>query len=294
MMRTMPKVPAPFTYRVPDGHDPEGFAAYAAECLEQEILAQGPETVLAFIMEPIGGLATGALVAPDVYYTAVRHICDRYGVLLIFDEVMSGAGRSGRFLAAHHWPDAKPDLAVLAKGIGAGYTPLGIMLASAEMVEQVVASGGFQHGHTYNANPLTCAVGRAVLQRTRDLGLIDNAARMGALLKARLEDLMARSPIVGDVRGRGLLLALELVADKETKALIPPEYGTLPRLARLAMDRGLALYTRMTNGGRYGQWLMLTPPLIVTAEQIDEIMAILEEVLGFYAAEMAAEGLLRR
>ena len=148
-MLVMPKVPAPFTYRLPENHDVDSNARRCAAASEEAILAEGPETVLAFIMEPVGGLATGALVAPDHYYRAVRDICDRHGVLLIYDEVMSGAGRTGSFLAADHWPDARPDLVTLAKGIAAGYTPLGMVLAPATMVDTVVASGGFMHGHTY-------------------------------------------------------------------------------------------------------------------------------------------------
>ncbi len=124
----MPKVPAPFTYRLPPGHTAETHAQACADALEQTILAEGPETVLAFIMEPVGGLATGALVAPDPYYRAVRDICTRHGVTLIYDEVMSGAGRTGRFLAADHWPGARPDMVVLAKGVSAGYAPMGVVM----------------------------------------------------------------------------------------------------------------------------------------------------------------------
>ena len=135
MTRLMPKVPAPFTYRLPEGHTPQSYADQCADALESTIEREGPETVLAFILEPVGGLATGALVAPDNYYARVREICSRHGVLLIFDEVMSGAGRTGEFLAAQHWPDARPDIVTLAKGLGAGYTPLGAVLASRAMVD---------------------------------------------------------------------------------------------------------------------------------------------------------------
>ncbi|HMK67308.1 MAG TPA: aminotransferase class III-fold pyridoxal phosphate-dependent enzyme, partial [Stellaceae bacterium] len=156
LMKTMPKVPAPWTYRLPPNHDAESNARASAQALEETIRREGPESVLAFIMEPVGGLATGALVAPDAYYTAVREICSRHGVLLIYDEVMSGAGRTGKFLAADHWPAGRPDMVTLAKGIAAGYTPLGAVLAPAAMVEKVAESGGFLHGHTYAANPLSC------------------------------------------------------------------------------------------------------------------------------------------
>ena len=201
-MRIMPRVPAPFTYRTPGNVDADTHARDCAQALETAILEEGPDSVLAFIVEPVGGLATGALVAPDHYYKAVRDICTRHGVLLIFDEVMSGAGRTGRFLAAEHWPEARPDMVTLAKGVAAGYTPLGMVLASREMVQTVVDAGGFMHGHTYSANPLSCAVGDAVLAEVMEHDLIGNADRMGKLLGERLNALAEHSGIVGDVRGR--------------------------------------------------------------------------------------------
>ncbi len=292
MMRSMPKIPAPLSYRFPAGHDGESYAAFAAEALKDEIERQGPETVLAFIYEPVGGLATGALVAPDFYYLRVREICDTYGVLMICDEVMSGAGRTGAFLASDHWPGARPDIVALAKGIGAGYTPLGMMLASAEMVDAVVESGGFLHGHTYNANPMTCAIGAAVLDEVIERGLIANAREKGAELRRRLNALCEASPIVGDVRGRGLLQAIEIVADKDSKAMIPLELQAPTRIGALARERGLVLYTRRTSGGKYGDWLMITPALIVDSAQIDEIVGRLAETLQAYADELRAAGVV--
>src|SRR5258708_22089980 len=154
---------------------------------DETIRQEGPETVLAFIMEPVGGLATGALVAPDHYYRAVREICDRHGILLIYDEVMSGAGRTGTFLAADHWKDARPDMVTLAKGIAAGYTPMGAVLAPAAMVEAVAESGGFLHGHTYSANPLSCAIGPAVVSEMMRQNLMADAERLGAPAPGQLE-----------------------------------------------------------------------------------------------------------
>src|SRR5262249_27892988 len=190
-------------------------------------------------MEPVGGLSTGALVAPDHYYAAVRAICDRHGVLLIYDEVMSGAGRTGTFLAAEHWPAARPDLVTLAKGISAGYTPLGVVLAPAYMVEAVAAAGGFLPGPTYSANPPSRRVGLAVVREMVERDLMANAARMGVLLRQRLEALKSRSAIVGDVRGMGLLQAIEIVADKETKAILPAERQAVYRIIELGIERGL-------------------------------------------------------
>lgn len=284
--RLMPKVPAPFTYRLPPNHDPESYARHCANALDETIRREGPETVLAFFMEPVGGLATGALVAPDAYYRAVREICDRHGVLLIYDEVMSGAGRTGKFLAADHWPDARPDLVTLAKGIAAGYTPMGAILAPAAMVEAVAESGGFLHGHTYAANPLSCAIGYAVVKEMLDQDLMANAERMGALLRRRLEELKVKSAILGDVRGKGLLMAIEIVADKETKAILPAERQAVYRILELGIERGLLLYTRRTANGKYGEWLMVSPPLIVTEAEVEEIVRLIGETLAAYEAEL--------
>lgn len=286
LVKAMPKAPTPFTYRLPANHDALSYARHCAGALEEIIRREGPETVLAFIMEPVGGLATGALVAPDPYYRAVREICSRHGILLIYDEVMSGAGRTGRFLAADHWPAARPDLVTLAKGIAAGYTPMGAVLAPDRMVEAVAESGGFLHGHTYAANPLSCAVGLAVVSEMLDRNLMANAEKMGALLRARLEALKATCAVLGDVRGKGLLMAIEIVADQETKALLPAERQAVYRIIELGIERGLLLYSRRTANGKYGEWLMVSPPLIVSEGEIDEIARLVGETLGAYEAEL--------
>jgi adenosylmethionine-8-amino-7-oxononanoate aminotransferase len=292
MMVQHPKVPAPFSYRVPAGHTAESYAAECADALERTILAEGAETVLAFIMEPVGGLATGALVAPDLYYTAVRQICTRHGVTLIYDEVMSGAGRTGRFLASEHWPAGRPDIAVLAKGVSAGYAPLGVVMVPERMAEDLAGSGGFAAGFTYFANPLSCAVGVAVLDELVERDLIGNAAVQGARLHARLEAIAAGSRILGDIRGRGLLLAIELVADKAEKRAIPVALNAPERLKAIALRHGLHLYGRRTAGGRFGDWLMVSPPLIVTADEVDLIADRIAASLGEYEDELARDGVI--
>lgn len=288
MMRAMPRVPAPFTYRLPPNHTPDTYARHCADALDATIRAEDPGTVLAFIMEPVGGQSTGALVAPDAYYGAVRDICTRHGVLLIHDEVMAGAGRTGRFLAGEHWPEGRPDLVVLAKGLTAGYTPMGAVLAPAALVDRVAGSGGFMHGFTYFANPLSCAVACACLDELVERDLMGNASRMGARLRARLEAL--DSPLAGDVRGLGLLLALELVADRATKRPLPPGRMAAARMQALGLEHGLALYTRRTAGGVHGEWLMLTPPLIITAAEVDELCDRLVATLGAFEAELRRDG----
>lgn len=287
MVREHPKAPAPLSYRTPDGVTAEEYARQCADALEKCIEREGPESVLAFIMEPVGGVSTGALVAPNEYYAAVRKICDRHGVLLIFDEVMSGAGRTGAFLAAHHWPSCRPDIVVLAKGLSGGYAPLGAVLVSSEAVDAVRAQGGFVHGHTYAANPMACAVGTAVLDELDERSLVGHAGSMGELLKTRLNDILAKRDFVGDIRGRGLLCAVEIVADKASKAIFPAEANAIGRIRALAMEEGLMLLSRRTSGGRFGEWMMACPPLISTAGEINDMADMLDRALQRFESEMA-------
>ncbi|MFC9223808.1 aspartate aminotransferase family protein [Streptomyces hygroscopicus] len=269
------KVPAPLTYRRPAGTTVDEAALEAAGHLERAILELGPDNVLAFIMEPVGGTATGANVAPAAYLKAVREICTRHDVFLVFDEVMS-ATRTGTFLAAHHQPDALPDAAVIAKGLGAGYVPLAAVAVSEELVDRLRASGGFDLSHTYNANPIACAAGCAVLDEMTDRKLIENGAVMGEELMAGLRGLAERWEIIGDVRGRGLMLGLELVADRETKAAFSAEENVSAEFRRIAMDNGLLIGGRRLNGGAFGEYLMMTPALIITRTEVDEIIERLD------------------
>ncbi|MCY0095469.1 aspartate aminotransferase family protein [Hoeflea ulvae] len=285
MMREMPKVPAPLCYLDRDNLSDHDRGLKYAEMLRDEIIAQGPETVLAFIMEPVGGASTGALVAPDSYYGRIREICDEFGILLIYDEVMTGAGRTGAFVASEHW-GVVPDIVALSKGFAAGYAPLGAMVAQGAIVEKVLDAGGFMHGFTYAGNPLACAAGCAVLEEMDRLGLVDNASVMGDRLKAELGALMARYPFIGDVRGKGLLLAFELVSDRETMTPLPKALNAYNRLVDLAYERGLIIYSRRTRGGLEGDHFLVCPPLIITEDQIGEIIVTLIDCLDTMAAEM--------
>ena len=211
------KIPAPLTFRA---SSPEAAAAASIDALEEAILRIGREQILAFVMEPIGGQASGVNVPHASFAREVRRVCDRYGVHLVFDEVVS-AFRTGRFLAAHHDPDARPDVVVLAKGLGAGYAPLGAFLAPASLVDPLAESTGFVVSHSYDANPIACAAGSAVLDEVVDHDLIGNALRMGARIREGLDQIRARCALVGDVRGRGLLLAIELVSDPDHTRTLP-------------------------------------------------------------------------
>ncbi|MEG3661242.1 aspartate aminotransferase family protein [Celeribacter halophilus] len=284
MMQAMPSVAAPATYLDRDNLSEDERGLKYAELLRDRIIEEGPDTVLAFLMEPVGGASTGALVAPDSYYGRVREICDEFGVLLIYDEVMTGAGRTGKFLAAEHW-GITPDIVALSKGFGAGYAPLGAIIAGAHLVDPVLDAGGFLHGFTYAGNPMACSAGLAVLEEIEDQGLIDNAARMGEVLMAQLQTLMDRYPFIGDVRGKGLLTAFEFVSDRDTMAPLPPEMDAYTRLVELAYERGLIIYSRRTRGGTAGDHFLLAPPLIITEAQIIEMIAILRDALDAFAEE---------
>ncbi|MCC5989154.1 MAG: aspartate aminotransferase family protein, partial [Pararhodobacter sp.] len=286
MMQAMPKVPAPTAWA--DGLDPDAPAtgAHYAQMLEEAIINEGPETVLAFLVEPIGGAATGALVPPPGYMEAVRAICDRHGILLIHDEVMCGGGRTGRFFGAEHW-GVVPDILSVSKGFGAGYAPLGAMVAQERIVAPVQAAGGFLHGFTYAGNPLACAAGLAVLEVIEAEGLLANAARMGARLKAGLEGLKARYDFIGDVRGKGLLLAFELAAGCERRTPLPSGLNAHLALVELAYDEGLIIYSRRTRGGLKGDHFMICPPMVASEEHVGEIIERLERALGRFAPTVA-------
>jgi len=276
------KVQAPLTYRAPS---PEAAALASAAALEEAILRVGPERVLAFVMEPAGGQASGANVPHPSFAPAVRAICSRYGVFLVFDEIVS-AFRTGRFLAAHWQPDALPDLAVLAKGLGAGYAPIGAVLAPARLVDELAAADGFNLSHSANANPIGCAAASAVLDEVTERDLVGNAARVGRRLRAGLEALATRSSLVGDVRGLGLLQAIELVADRATQASFGPDVDPADRCRRIGARHGLLLYARRQNGGLFGDWLLIAPPLILSEAGCDELLERLDDTLVEATAEL--------
>ena len=285
MMRVMPKIPAPRAYL--DGLDMDDPATghYYADMLEEKILHEGAESVLAFIVEPVGGASTGALVPPAGYMPRIREICDRHGVLLIHDEVMSGGGRTGRFFAAEHW-QTNPDIIAISKGFGAGYAPLGAMIAHDRVVDAVLDAGGFAHGFTYAGNPLACSAGLAVIKEIEDNSMMENSAVIGALLKRRLEDLMTRHEMIGDVRGQGLLLAFELVSDRKAMTPLPAGLNAFNRLVDIAYDNGLIIYSRRTRDGIEGDHFLVCPPMIATVEHVDEIIDKLDKSLQQFDAEI--------
>jgi len=258
-----------------------------AHQLERVVRQVGAENVAAFIAEPVVGATLGAVPATPGYFQEIRQICDRYGVLFIADEVMTGFGRTGRNFGLDHW-GVVPDLIACAKGLGGGYTPLGAVLAKPELVGEVRArSGSFVIGHTSAGNPLSCATGAAVLRYIRDHDLVANAAAAGAHFGERLDDLKQRHPIIGDARGLGLLRGIELVRDRTTKEPFPREWQVAKRLGAETLGRGLVSYPGTgTVDGVLGDHVLYAPPLTIRREQIDDLIAILDASLAAVETEL--------
>lgn len=263
-----------YAYRgMTEGESEEEYGRRVADELETEIQAQGPETVAAFIAEPVVGATLGAVPAVKGYFSRIREICDRHGVLLILDEVMCGMGRTGHLFACEA-DGVAPDILCIAKGLGAGYQPIGAMLASGRIYAAIESgSGFFQHGHTYIGHPAAAAAGLAVVGALTGRGLVDRSKTMGEVLKTALVERFGQHPHVGDIRGRGLFLGLELVEDRETKAAFSPERRLHAVLKKAAFERGLVCYPMGgTIDGRSGDHVLLAPPFILSDNQVGEIV----------------------
>ena len=265
---------APYAYRYPE--------VDAAAELEKTILHEGAETVAAFIAEPVMG-AGGVIVPPDDYFGRVRAICDRYEVLFIADEVITGFGRTGEMFALGRW-GVQPDVMSFAKGITSGYVPLGGIMVSDEIAETIRSSRGgesWMHAYTYSGHPTACAVGLANLGVIGRERLVERAAETGAYLQKKVKEL-EELPNVDGARGLGMMAAIEIVQEKESRQGFPAEKGVSARAIQLAAERGLI--TRQRHYGA-GEMIMLAPPLVTTREQVDRIVGILAEVIPLAVAE---------
>ncbi len=281
------RIPAPLTYRAPS---PASAAAGSLASLDALIARVGPTRLLAVLVEPIGGQSSGVNVPDPSFIEGLRVRCDETGAALIFDEIVT-AFRTGSVLAADHVPSARPDITTLAKGLGAGYAPLGATITSADFADELADTIGFTVSHSYDAAPISCAVGTAVVAEIRDRGLVAHAAEMGRRLRCGLDDLREHHPMIGDVRGRGLLLAIELVADGETATPFPAGTDPAETIKQIALEHGLLLYSRRQNAGRFGDWLLLAPPLIIDEGSIDLLLSRLDDTLA--AATPTLNGALR-
>ena len=271
-----------YAYRFQDvGETDYDYGQRAANELEAEILRLGPETVIAFLAEPVVGATAGAVPAVEGYFRRIREICDIYGVLLILDEVMCGMGRTGSFFACQH-DGISPDIVTIAKGLGAGYQPIGAMMCSAKIHDAIRdGSGFFQHGHTYLGHPIACAAAVAVVKKLTEGGLIQRSRQMGQVLQTALEAEFGQHPNVGDIRGRGLFRALEFVQDRETKAPFDPSEGLAKKIKTTAMENGLICYPNGgTIDGKSGEHVLLAPPFICTEDQIAELVEKLSKSIA--------------
>ncbi|HET9114823.1 MAG TPA: aminotransferase class III-fold pyridoxal phosphate-dependent enzyme [Gaiellaceae bacterium] len=266
----------PYTYRCPAGHPDPCPVCTGAPHLEEILQYEGPENVAAVILEPVTG-TNGIIVPPEGYLRSIREVCDRHGILLIADEVMSGFGRTGKWFAVEHW-DVVPDIVTMAKGINSGYVPLGAM-AVREPIARWVRDKYFAGGLTYSGHPLACAVGVASIEAFREEGIVEHAEELGPTFESALAELAERHPSIGDVRGLGCFWGLELVRDRATREPLVPFNASgdaaapVARLAKAALERGLYLMTHWNV-------VMVCPPLTITGDELAEGTAILDDVLS--------------
>ncbi len=249
--------------------------------LEAEIERIGPERVMAFIAEPVVGATAGAVPPVRGYFKKIRGICDKFGILLIADEVMCGMGRTGSLFALEQ-ESVRPDIVTVAKGLGAGYQPIGAMLCQQELFDTIASnSGSFRHGHTYMGHPLAAAAATAVLKAILDRDLVTRVLCQGEKLQNALNSRFGNHPHVGDIRGRGLFRAIELVEDLETKRPFDPVHGLAARIKKSALEAGLVCYPGSgTIDGVRGDHVLLAPPFIIADSQIDELVSKLAVAVG--------------
>lgn len=251
-----------------------------AQELEDEIIRLGPDTVIAFMAEPVVGATLGAVPAVDGYFQKIRQICDKFGVLLILDEVMCGMGRTG-YLYACEADKIAPDILCIAKGLGAGYQPVGAMLCTSQIYNCIeMGSGFFQHGHTYLGHPIAAAAAKAVVEKIIKNNLVSQASVKGKTLSDMLESKFSQHPNVGDIRGRGLFQGIEFVEDRETKKPFDPNHKFATKLKMNAFEAGLICYPMSgTRDGQNGDHVLLAPPFIIEDIQMDELVEKIDSAI---------------
>ena len=271
-----------FAYREQrEDEDLDTYGRRVADELEAMILELGPETVLAFIAEPVVGATAGAVPPAPGYFKRIREICTKYDVLLLLDEVMCGMGRTGT-LFAYEQEGVEPDMVAMAKGLGAGYQPIGALMVNGRIYDAIVeGSGFFQHGHTYMGHPTACAAALAVQNVIERDDLLSNVRRMGDRLNQALQQRFGDHPHIGDIRGRGLFRGLEMVSDRDAKTPFAPDTQLHAVVKSRAMDKGLMCYPMSgTINGRDGHHILLAPPYIIDESHIEEIVGKLEGALN--------------
>jgi adenosylmethionine-8-amino-7-oxononanoate aminotransferase len=256
------------------------YVTKLARELEETIVRLGPETVIGFVAETVGGATAGVVPPVPGYFQAMREVCDRHGVLLILDEVMCGMGRTG-YTYACEAEGIAPDIVTIAKGLGAGYQPIGAMLCTSAIHEAIAeGSGFFQHGHTYMGHTAACAGALAVQNVIAEENLLENVNTRGAQLRAALSSRLGNHPNAGDIRGRGLFIGIELVTDRLTREPFDPAHRLHARVKREAMDLGLMCYPMGgTVDGKHGDHILLAPPFIVTEKDVVNIAKLMGDAI---------------
>jgi adenosylmethionine-8-amino-7-oxononanoate aminotransferase len=282
------RVPAPYAYRCECRGRPPLCPTCSGEVVEQVILREDPGTIAAFIAEPVGGSSTGASVPAPEYWRRVREACTRHGVLLVADEVLTGAGRTGTWSALEPY-GVVPDIMTLGKGIAGGYVPLSAMVAPRRLVDVIAhGSGALLHAQTFSHHPTLCAAGLATIRYLRTHRLIERCATMGGLLHRRLES-FREQPFVGDVRGRGLLAGIEFVADHRTRVPLPRSAAFAETFTAAALEVGLVVWPNMGQAlDANGDVIMLAPPFVITEDQIEELVQLLHHALRVTAERIGA------
>ncbi|GBR53327.1 aminotransferase [Neokomagataea thailandica NBRC 106555] len=268
----------------------EDYGLRVANELEAEILRLGKDAVMAFIAEPVVGATLGAVPAVPGYFKRIREICNQYGVLLILDEVMCGMGRTG-YLYACEADEVSPDILCIAKGLGAGFQPIGAMLCTGAVYDTIAkGSGFFQHGHTYLGHPVAAAAGRAVLKNIIDRDLVSQVRERGRFLERKLRERFAAHPYVGDIRGRGLFWGIEFVQDRMGKEPFPPEVNLANRLQKVAFEAGLLCYPMSgTRDGKNGDHMLLAPPFIASEAELLGMVDMLEKAINSVLAPQTSK-----
>lgn len=283
-----PHIPPPFCYHCPYNDEHPGCRLHCAEELERVIHQEGADYISAFIAEPILGTSAPGVVPPPDYYPTIREICDRHNILMIMDEVVTGFGRTGLNFGIEHWPGVIPDIMCTGKGLSSGYTPIAATIASEEIYSAIYKKApAFVHGHTYCGNPLSCAIALAVQNYIEKHDLVARCAKMGDLMLEKLQPLQDL-PIVGEIRGKGLMIGMEFVADKTDKKPFDPNQNVTSKIVDLAFHKGVLLMPGAPGlvDGVAGDHIAISPPFTIFEEEVDETVRVLREAIEETAIQL--------
>lgn len=280
LLEDFPAVAPSYCYRCPFNLKHPECGLFCANDLETAVNRYGDDQIAAFIAEPIVGAAGGVIIPPEGYYQKIREICDRYNILFIADEVMTGLGRTGKMFGLDHW-DVKADIIALGKGVSAGYAPIAATLANEKVMEPILkGSNSIMSGHTLSANPQSAAVALAVIDYLGKNQLVDLVRENGEYLLGKLQASAKNTTIIGDVRGKGLMIGIEFVSEKSTKQPFPSHALITKKVVDKARDKGLLVYPASAGKeGAQGDAVIISPPFIITKQEIDQLVAILKETI---------------